>query len=212
MMNEIFKHDGAIYTKNESGYCFKEQNFKKTRIKQSEYDEAYHAHTDEATREKLKAVMDKAEQPALSEEFIENALESHEKSIETEEVLEAALNAQTQEKPKRKPSKRIPKSIGYRKTLGETEVILTEKQVDFLKHLPDTCFWEEGTDSAVWVDCLCDEIGGQFAGKPMTVGAMISTLCEKGLGYRAKGKVNNKKCTSFGLTELGKMVAEDLGL
>ena len=211
-MNEIFKYNGAIYTKSESGYCYKTIDGKKTRIKQAEYDEAYNAYTDQAIHDKLAAVINKAENPELSEEFVENAIESHEESIESEEVREAALNAQGQEKPKRKPTKRIPKSVGYRKTHGETEVILTEKQVDFLRHLPDTCFWEDGTNSEVWVDCLCDEIGGQFKGKPMTVGAMISTLCEKGLGYRAKGKVNNKKCTSFGLTELGKMVAEDLGL
>ena len=211
-MNEIFKYNGAIYTKSESGYCYKTIDGKKTRIKQAEYDEAYNAYTDQAIHDKLAAVINKAENPELSEEFVENAIESHEESIESEEVREAALEAQGQEKPKRKPTKRIPKSVGYRKTHGETEVILTEKQVDFLRHLPDTCFWEDGTNSEVWVDCLCDEIGGQFKGKPMTVGAMISTLCEKGLGYRAKGKVNNKKCTSFGLTELGKMVAEDLGL
>ncbi len=89
---------------------------------------------------------------------------------------------------------------------GETVVTLTAKQVDFVKHLPDTCFWENGLDSEIWVDCLCDDIGGQFAGKPMTVGAMISTLCEKGLGFRTKQRVNDHKCTSFGLTDLGKKV------
>ena len=89
---------------------------------------------------------------------------------------------------------------------GEVVVTLTEKQVDFVKHLPDTCFWENGLDSEIWVDCLCDDIGGQFAGKPMTVGAMVSTLCEKGLGFRSKQKVNGKKCTGFGLTPLGKQV------
>jgi hypothetical protein len=89
---------------------------------------------------------------------------------------------------------------------------LTSKQVDFFKHLPDTNFWEEGLNSVIWVDCLCDDIGGQFTGKPMTVGAMISTLCEKKLGVRATERRDGKKCTSFALTELGKKVAEELGL
>lgn len=89
---------------------------------------------------------------------------------------------------------------------GETVVTLTAKQVDFVKHLSDTCFWENGLESCIWVDCLCDDIGGQFAGKPMTVGAMISTLCEKGLGIRGKQKVNGRKCTSFELTDLGMKV------
>lgn len=223
MMNEIFKHNGAIYSKTESGYCYKTENSKKTRIKQTEYDEAYNAYLatgttisdielDKTTRDRLVAALGKAEQPAITEEYVEEATEALSLAIETEEVREAALNAQGQEKPKRKPTKRIPKSVGYRKTIGDTEVILTEKQVDFLRHLPDTCFWEEGVESAVWVDCLCDEIGGQFAGKPMTVGAMISTLCEKGIGVRGKDRVNGRKCTRFALTELGRMVAEDLGL
>jgi hypothetical protein len=91
------------------------------------------------------------------------------------------------------------------------KVVLTPKQVDFLKHLPDTDFYE-GVESAIWIDCLCDDIGGQFAGKPMTVGAMISTLCEKGLGTRAVERREKRKVTSFKLTELGQKVAIELGL
>lgn len=212
MMNEIFKHNGAIYALTESGYCYKTENGKKTRIKRSEYDEASNEYTNGAIRARLEETLNRIEEPKLDEATIEEALENAEKATEDDEVREAAQEAQGQEKAKRKPRKRIPKSVGYRKEIDGVEVILTEKQLDFLNHLPDTCFWEDGTNSEIWVDCLCDEIGGQFKGKPMTVGAMISTLCEKGLGYRAKGRVNNKKCTSFGLTELGKQVAQDLGL
>lgn len=89
---------------------------------------------------------------------------------------------------------------------------LTAKQVDFIRHLSDSCFWENGVESALWIDVLCDEIGGQFAGKPMTVGAMVSTLCEKGLASRAKDKVNGHTATYMVLTELGQAVAVDLGL
>ena len=117
------------------------------------------------------------------------------------------------EEPKAPKAKRVrkPKDIGHTSTAVEG-VTLTAKQVDFIRHLPDTCFWEHGLDSAIWVDCLCDDIGGQFKGKPMTVGAMISTLCEKGLGTRCKQRVNGKKATSFELTENGKLVAAELGL
>lgn len=117
------------------------------------------------------------------------------------------------EEPKAPKAKRVrkPKDIGHTSAAVEG-VTLTAKQVDFIRHLPDTCFWEHGLDSAIWVDCLCDDIGGQFKGKPMTVGAMISTLCEKGLGTRCKQRVNGKKATSFELTENGKLVAAELGL
>lgn len=114
------------------------------------------------------------------------------------------------EKRTKRTNKRPPKDSAFSGMFtvnGENfDISLTAKQVDFVKHLPDTCFWENGLDSEIWVDCLCDDIGGQFAGKPMTVGAMISTLCEKGLGFRAKQKVNGRKCTSFGLTDLGMKV------
>ena len=65
---------------------------------------------------------------------------------------------------------------------------------------------------------LCDEIGGQFADKPMTVGAMVSTLCEKGLGYRGVEKLvdmatgRGHKSTYFRLTELGQKIYAELGL
>ena len=132
-----------------------------------------------------------------------------------QEAVDAFNALAAKKKSKRTYKKRLPKSIGFRETYEEfdnAEVILTEKQVDFLKHLPDTCFWEQDVDSVIWVDVLCDEIGGQFKNSPMTVGAMISTICEKGLGVRAKEKVNGKRATSFKLTPLGKEVALDLGL
>lgn len=90
------------------------------------------------------------------------------------------------------------------------KVTLTDKQVDFIEHLPDTCFWENGLDSTPWVDCLCDEIGGQFEGKPMTVGAMVSTLREKGLIYTGTDKINGKKSKFLALTEVGKIVAGEI--
>lgn len=134
-------------------------------------------------------------------------------SIVTEEAERHVAEVLAEEKPKKK--KRTPKSVGFRKTYDAyagIEVILTEKQVDFIRHLPDTCFWEDGVYSTIWTECLCDDIGGQFAGKPMTVGAMISTICEKGLGTRGKQRVNGRKSTYFALTELGQLVAKDLGL
>lgn len=188
-----FEIGTVTYIDNGNGYYYMTVNGQnKTRIKKAEFEEAYEEY-------KLQQAIEEA-----TEEAEECALD-----------IEAEENAPVQEKPKRKPKKRLPKSIGFRATyeeLGNAEVILTEKQVDFIKHLPDTCFWEKDVDSCVWIDILCDEIGGQFAGKPMTVGAMISTLCEKGLGIRSKHKVNGKKATGFELTPLGKEVALDLGL
>lgn len=190
-MTNTFEINGTIYTSNETGtHCYKwPTGYKgqRIRIKKSEFEEA-------------------------QGEYIEKTIREVGESIETEEALEYVREAEAQEEPKKKLRKRTPKNIGFRKTYDDVEVILTEKQVDFIHHLPDTCFWENGLDSQIWVDCLCDDISGQFANKPMTVGAMISTIREKGLGNTCEQRVNGRKCTSFGLTELGKLVAKDLGL
>lgn len=140
-------------------------------------------------------------------EFHSEDTRYHEEPEDVEQVLEDVPAPEA-----KKTKKRAKKNAAFRTTINGTEITLTDKQVDFIKHLPDTYFWENGVDSIIWVDVLCDEIGGQFEGKPMTVGAMISTICEKGLGTRTKDKVNGRKATSFALTEAGKQVARTLGL
>lgn len=113
---------------------------------------------------------------------------------------------------------RKSKDIAHEHKDGEVTITLTAKQVDFVLHLSDSCFWEQGLDSVLWCDVLVDEIKGQFEGKPMTIGAMISTLCEKGLGIRTKDRLTDattgksRKGTTFQLTEKGKEIAKELGL
>lgn len=148
----------------------------------------------------------------IAEDQFEALIEQAEEDTKTEEAKEIAKKMAPKAKKARKS-----KDIAYKSTIvladdKIADVTLTSKQVDFILHLSDTNFWENGLDSCIWVDILCDEIGGQFEGKPMTVGAMISTLCEKGLGTRGKDRVNGRKCTSFALTELGKKVAAEVGL
>lgn len=146
----------------------------------------------------------------IGEAVFEETLKDIEQGME-EEL--AKLVAETEESNNTEAGKEIAKRMRKSKNTREVAgVALTEKQIDFIKHLPDTCFWENGLDSCIWVDCLCDDIKGQFKGKPMTVGAMISTLCEKNLGSRGTDRREGRKCTSFSLTELGKAVAAQLGL
>lgn len=159
-----------------------------------------------------------AECKRLENNVAENATGSHEEAKEdnsdTEVVLEHAKEDEAKENKKKASKKpRKSKDIAFEMDLSTgRHITLTAKQADFIAHIPDTYFYENGVDSAIWVDCLADDIGGQFANKPMTVGAMISTLCEKGLGCRGKGKVNGRKATSFEFTEEGKEVAKELGL
>ena len=157
-----------------------------------------------------------AENPEVSlEQFVELVQEAEE-SVNTEAGKEIAEELAPKAKKVRKPRKSKDIAYTYYTDDEHTNALftLTAKQVDFIKHLPDTYFWENGVESIIWVDCLCDDIGGQFAGKPMTVGAMISTLCEKGLGTRTTDRKGPRggKATSFALTEMGMAVAIDLGL
>lgn len=182
--NEItFEINGATYTRKANGYCYVSY----------EYSDSGKVHR-----------IGNAEFEDKYAQFqMESAIEATEESRTTEEIKQIAEEFAPKKKRTRKS-----KDIAY----DGNGITLTAKQVDFIRHLPDTCFWERGLDSALWTDVLADEIGGQFAGKPMTTGAMISTICEKGLANRATDRINGRKATFMALTELGKKVAAELGL
>lgn len=199
MYNE-FELNGVYYTMTSTGYCYAIENKKKVRISRAEYDAAEMEYIDS---ESEPTGLGDEEHEGLHMDF------TAEEEAKAMEEAEKWLKDHGATLPGSKPRKaKKSKDVAF-----ECEgVTLTAKQVDFIRHLPDTCFWENGLDSCIWVDCLCDDIGGQFAGKPMTVGAMISTICEKGLGLRGVEKRDGRKCTTFELTELGKKVAAGLGL
>lgn len=190
-----FELFGVTYTRKANGYCFAQCNgetAKTHRIGKAEFEARYAEYR----------MMD------MTIDEIEEAVTKVEEEITTEEV--EAVTAEMA--PKTKKSSRSKKNAAFRVDVDGVEISLTAKQVDFIRHLPDTCFWENGLDSALWTDVLADEIGGQFEGKPMTVGAMISTICEKGLANRATDRINGRKSTFMALTDLGKKVAAELGL
>lgn len=108
----------------------------------------------------------------------------------------------------RKPSTRSRRSKDVAFEMGG--VTLTAKQADFMARLNDSEYCDILGDG-VWVDFLQDEIGGQFADRPMTVGAMISTLREKGLlevrhETRDNGGGREVKCRTLVLTEAGREI------
>lgn len=141
----------------------------------------------------------------------EQADAEYESRKEVEERKDREAEANFNGKKTRKP--RRSKDIAFSYCPNGTDVItLTAKQVDFIKHLPDTSFWEHGLESYLWCDVLADEIGGQFAGKPMTVGAMISTLREKSLVSVGKDVDRKGKPKFMTLTPMGKQIAIELGL
>lgn len=213
--------NNTTFTTNENEtyfYAIYEMDGKQTkkRIPKKEFEQAEREHELEVSRkmdEAMNKLMEEENRRQNEQNEFTNVsfedLEAKVAKIEESETTEEVKGIQKKMKKTRK-SKDVAFSYDFGGTHGV--LTLTAKQVDFIKHLPDTCFWEDGLDSVIWVDCLCDDIGGQFKDKPMTVGAMISTLCEKGLGSRATERRNGRKCTSFRLTPSGKFIAKELGL
>lgn len=193
--NITFTLNGATYEMTANGrfYCTP-LNGKKTRIGKLAYEAAYSKHMSEKV---ANGGQEKPVEPETKEEPVEQ---------------KTAPETKKAPKPEKKPRTKKAQEGGFEYDNNGTKITLTTKQADFFKHLPDTDFWENGVDSIIWVDSLCDEIGGQFASKPMTVGAMISTICEKGLGSRVMDRRDGRKCTQFALTDLGKKIATALGL
>lgn len=211
-MNTTFTINGATYSTNATGkyfYVTDETRFQK-RVSRKEYEEAKHEYE---VAQAIEEAQESADTEAAKEfdKWAEEADAEYQARKDLQEAkdreTEANYEAETS-KPKKTRKPRRSKDIAYE----GNGLTLTAKQVDFLRHLPDTHFWEQGLDSCIWVDCLCDDIGGQFKDKPMTVGAMISTICEKGLGQRGRDESRKGKPTVFELTELGKAVAAELGV
>lgn len=217
MANTYTTLRGNVISTNETGtHCYmwpEGRKGERVRIKKAEYERIIQE--DELEREMAQRTASEEELESVTPE-VEAAVEATEESQTTEETQKIAKEMAPKKKRVRK-SKDVAFSI-HVTTIDNPEetpenlLTLTAKQVDFIRRLSDTNFWENGLDSCIWVDVLCDEIGGQFEGKPMTVGAMISTLCEKGLGVRSKEKINKRTATAFKLTPTGKVVAAKLGL
>lgn len=88
-------------------------------------------------------------------------------------------------------------------------IVLTDRQVEFIKHLPDSGDWTGDLDAALWVDVLCGDIKGPFENKPMSVGAMVSTLREKGVLTVGVGACKGKP-KYINLTDAGKTVVSSI--
>ena len=212
-----FELNGTTYRVNlETNRYSKVVGGKTTRIGKAEFEAAQSEYDLHCDTEELERYLQEQEESNTDEEIatiIEGMdADTEDDSISAEEFIEKVQKVEKEKKIRKERKAKAAKKNAYHTSTVAPGVTLTEKQVDFILHLSDSNFWENGLDSILWVDVLCDEIRGQFEGKPMTVGAMISTLCEKGLGSRGKDRVNGRKCTSFALTETGKQVAAELGL
>ena len=219
---KTFELDGITYERKDSGYCFRDNARIRAEVFEAaerEFDareaaEAAKAREIEGVREDINPTFD-----VDGHHYVNDwADRKHYRDGEaiSKRQWEREVFGEDAPKPARK---RRPKDVAAEFETTEGAVTLTAKQVDFLREVAQL-----GEDDLLgslvtgcWCDVLCDAIGGQFAGKPMAVGAMLSTLCEKGLGERSKeeretDKGRTRKVTSFCLTDLGRQVWTAMGL
>lgn len=199
-MTALFTVDGIGYNTNEKGNrFFKIEDGKMTRIGKAEYEAVFEQYTNDIEDVGL--------------EFDEDAaIREAKKEMEetSDRAVEDAVN-----RPKKKSSRSLRKAT-HRVVVDGVEIGLTEKHMMFLKNLPECSYWDRGLDSSVWVFDVRDTLAmAGMAG--MTVGAMISTLREKGLLRVMVGEVQNmngrtRREKYVELTETGKKVAEALGI
>ena len=98
---------------------------------------------------------------------------------------------------------------GFEDTFEGKRVLLTPKQVEFLERLEENETWEQD-GSGRWfygdhyAECLSDTMS------PMSVGAMVTTLREKGVIRTEYTRYNGRKVCKFQLTDMGKFVYDRL--
>lgn len=98
---------------------------------------------------------------------------------------------------------------GHEDTFEGKRVLLTPKQVEFMKRIgeiEETYHYDTGTwyPADVYTECLSNTMS------PTSVGAMITTLREKGVIRTEYSKVGGRKICRFQLTELGQYVYDKL--
>ena len=198
-MVALFTVNGIGYNTNEKGNrFFKIEDEKTTRIGKAEYEAAFEQYTNDIEDAEL--------------EFDEGAAIREAKK----EMEEASDHAAEEAVNHPKKSSRSLRNAAYRVTVDGREIGLTEKHVTFLKNLPRCAYWNRGLDSSVWVFDVKDTLeSAGMAG--MTVGAMISTLREKGLlrvmlGAMESTNGRTRREKFIELTETGKKVVEVLGV
>lgn len=198
-MIALFTVGNIGYNTNEKGNrFFKIEEGTTVRIGKAEYEDALEQYTDSI---ELEDELEFDEEAAIREA-----------EKEMKEMREASDRAAEEAINHPKKNSRSLRKAACRVVVDGQEIGLTEKHVTFLKGLPKCSYWDHGLDSSVWVFALTDT-----SMTPMTVGAMVSTLREKGLLRVMLGEVEDMNGRTrhkkyIELTDTGKKVAEALGV
>ena len=130
------------------------------------------------------------------------------KEVPTEDSPLARETRKAPPQYKRAPRAKLQPG-GFEDTFEGKRLLLTPKQVEFLERLEENETWEQD-DSGRWfygdqyAECLSDTMS------PMSVGAMVTTLREKGVIRTEYTRYNGRKACKFQLTDMGKFVYDRL--
>lgn len=103
--------------------------------------------------------------------------------------------------PNKPPVRRRVKE-GYVTVVG---VVLTPKQLEFMERLSECPNWDREKENGQYlVSGYADELSDTM--NPVSVGAMVTTLREKGLLVTDKVRIDGVRGCAFSLTEKGKNV------
>ena len=217
-----FTLNGTTFESNEKGNYFykstgkmdKKGNPIMMRISQAVYEQAFDQYVKEA------ADVAEAQEPMDWEREADAEYEERlQKQTESDKAAEEAVNKKTSRKDLHKAIDKVvskemkktrrSKDVAFEYCPNGTDAItLTTRQVQFLKLLPKTSFWEEGVESTLWCDCIAEDIDWN----PMSVGAMISTLREKRMVTVDRDESRQGKPKYITFTNLGKIIMQKMGL
>ena len=189
-MNGNFVINEIEYIANAAGtYFWKVENGKKTRISRSEYELAFEVYINSAEEE-----LDELDEQELVREAQREMAEASDR--QAEEAMSS-------------PKKTYKRSRAAKTLIIDgVEIGLTEKHLILLHAMPKSGFWDNGLSSCIWTFALMDAVEGEMSA--MAVGAIISTLREKGIILVGIGATKKEKYIE--LTDFGKRVATELGI
>lgn len=175
---------------------------------------------DQKLREILIEAEDRHQNPgALLEAKAYAVIEAEEAAKKEQEEQE---HEESHEKASSLPGKTRSASGGYRSTpkrrtqegsisvaSGDISVVLTPKQLEFMERLSECPGWSEtGVTGEYVASQYAEELSDTM--NPMAMGAVLTTMREKGLIETRKTRMGGIKCCMFKLTEVGVQIYKEL--
>ena len=175
---------------------------------------------DQKLREILIEAEDKRQNPGIMLEAKAYAIIEAEEAAKRQEQEQA--EQEDQEKAPPKPEKTHPTPGGHRSTpkrraqegsisvaSGDISVTLTPKQLEFMERLSECPGWKDtGTSGEYVASQYAEELSDTM--NPMSMGAVLTTLREKGLLHTRKTRMGGIKCCVFKLTQTGIAIYNEL--